>query len=169
MSRQRLINCDFINDSKFFVDLSNKAKLLYLLMFVSADDKGFVGNTKEIIKSLEENESNYVGETIDLVKHNYEDGLYELITRGFVYEFKNKYNGATHLIRHWYYHNRYYSKGWTNYKQYLKLVKVVDGEYVYKGKEDTETPQETPQESSDSDEELDWDKMIQALESRDSE
>lgn len=179
MPRQRLVSCDFLCDSKFMVDLSNKAKLLYLIMFVNADDKGFVGSTKEIIKSLEQNDFN--SETLELVKHNFNDALKELVDMGFIYEFKNKYGGATHLIRHWYYHNRYYAKGWTNYKQYLKLVKLIDGEYMLKSElkeidldNDSESEIESENEHVESGEKEtsnndNWDEMISDLESKNPE
>ena len=46
MATKRMINCDFLNASKFKTRLSNKAKLLYMYMFINADDKGFVDTTE---------------------------------------------------------------------------------------------------------------------------
>ena len=53
MAKHRLISCEFINAASFKNSLSNRAKLLYLLMFVNADDKGFVDTTDDIINALE--------------------------------------------------------------------------------------------------------------------
>ena len=44
MIKQRLINCDFLNVGGFLDNISNKAKLLYFMFIVNADDMGFVGN-----------------------------------------------------------------------------------------------------------------------------
>ena len=57
MSRHRLINCEFINASSFKVNVSNKAKLLYLMMIMNGDDRGFVDTTNELINSLSANEN----------------------------------------------------------------------------------------------------------------
>lgn len=156
MPKYRLINCDFLDDSKFKVELSNKAKLLYLYMFISADDRGFVGKTLEIIKTLNENDENFGDkETLNLVPYTYENALNELMDRGLLFEFTNKYKSKTHLIRHWYCHNKYYKKAWTNYSEYSKLVRLKENEYVLRKKG------EPVEEESKLD---DWDKMITDLE-----
>lgn len=154
MPRQRLLNCDFVEDSKFKVELPNKAKLLYFYMFANADDRGFVGKTLELIKMLNDNDQD--SGSFELAPYNYENALYDLIQKGFIYEFKNSHGGKTHLIRHWYYHNHIYKKAFTNYGQYLKLVVLRNNEYVMKNDqlEVVETEEEDTQ---------DWDKMIKAL------
>ena len=50
--KKRLINCDYFNTSGF-TNLSNKAKLLYFYFLTNADDKGFVGNGKDIAETLD--------------------------------------------------------------------------------------------------------------------
>ena len=59
MSKHRLVNCEFIHASSFKVNLSNKAKLLYLMMLTSADDKGFVDTTNDIINALKTNDNEF--------------------------------------------------------------------------------------------------------------
>ena len=160
MPRKRLLNCEFVDDSRFKLKLTNRAKLLYFTMFAAADDKGFVGNTLEIISTLEGNES----ETLGLVQGTYKDALKELIDKGFIYSFEDNHDNTIHLIRHWYCHNKYFDKAWTNYGKYLKKVKLVSGEYVLKkGNEQVEEPvEEEPSED-------DWDKMVNELERQNTE
>ena len=130
MPKQRLVNCDFIND---MTKVSNKAKFLYLMLFVNADDKGFVGNSEEIIKSLNNNDQEYRNEiNLELLDNDYVAALNELISKGLIYEFNNNHNNRVYLIRHWYYHNKLKQGLWTNYYKYSKLVEVVDNEYVFK-------------------------------------
>lgn len=163
MPRQRLLNCDFINDSPFKINLTNKAKLLYLYMFANADDRGFVGTTIELIRTLAKIDMDTGNQaTLDLVPYTYKDALFELMDRGLIYEFKNKHNGRVHLIRHWYYHNHFFKKAWTNYGGYLKLVKLVNNEYQLRP--DNEIPQDVEEQVVLEKEDLDWDKMIQDLE-----
>lgn len=140
--QQRLVNCKFIID---MTKVSNKAKLLYLMLFVNADDWGFVGNTENIIETLDNNDAQYLNQVnLSLLENDYKSALNELYQKGFLFEFVNTHGNKVYLIRHWFLHNKYYSKGWTNYKRYLKRVKVVDGEYVYRRNNE-------PQLESDSD------------------
>lgn len=122
MANQRLINCVFIKD----MEVSNKAKLLYFMFIVNGDDKGFVGNATKIIQTLNNNETN-----VDFVD-TFDNALNELIAKGFLIVFKNNHGDYIYLIRHWFYHNKYYAKGWTNYMKFLKKVKLVENEYVLK-------------------------------------
>lgn len=164
MARHRLLNCEFVEDSRFKVKLTNKAKLLYFFMFVSADDKGFVGNALELIDTLNKNDDD--SGSLELVQNKYEDSIHELVDKGFLYCFKDNHNNNIYLIRHWFCHNKYYDKAWTNYGKYLKKVKLSNGEYTLKGKEEIEQPQ--PQEELNTKEEEksdDWDKIIKDLES----
>ena len=48
MARHRLVNCEFLNAGSFKVNVSNRAKLLYLMMIVSGDDRGFVDSTQDL-------------------------------------------------------------------------------------------------------------------------
>ena len=116
MAHKRLLNCEFINASAFKNTLSNKAKLLYLYMFSNADDRGFCDTTEGIIESLGETEE-------------YSKALTELLNRGLLIKFENKYGNKIYLIRHWYCHNQYREKLYTTYYKYLKLVHLEDNEY----------------------------------------
>lgn len=130
MAKKRLLNCEFINASSFKVNLSNKAKLLYVYMFVNADDKGFVDTTNEIIESLTKNDTDFRNEiNMALLNNDYPSALVELISKGLVYEFRDNHNNRIHLIRHWYFHNKMVKGLWTNYGGLLEKVHVSNNEY----------------------------------------
>lgn len=131
MARNRLINCDFLLTS--FMDIPNKAKLLYLVMIINADDKGFVGNTSKIIKDLKENDEEY-NKTIslELLDDTYESALLTLCNRGYLYTFIDNYGNHIHLIRHWFIHNKWIKGLYTNYKRFYDLVDIKDGKYIKK-------------------------------------
>lgn len=133
MGKKRLINCEFINASDFKVKLSNKAKLLYLFMFVSADDKGFVDTTTEIIETLTNCDQNFNNDvSLELLQNDYNTALTELMNRGLLYCFEGKHNNRVYVIRHWYMHNINLQKAWTNYPNYLKQLKLEDYKYIRK-------------------------------------
>lgn len=133
MSRQRLINCDFLSTEAFNDKISNKAKLLYFTMFLNGDDRGFVGNTNSIISTLENNDNEFVNNIdLSLIENNYHTALLELISMGYLYEFRDNHENKVHLIRHWFIHNRYRKGLLTNYVSFLKLVDLVEGKYVLK-------------------------------------
>lgn len=126
--KKRLINCDYFNTSGF-TSLSNKAKLLYFYYLTSADDKGFVGNGKDIAETLdncEEQQENV------LFRYKYVDALQELVDKRLVYEFADKCGNKTFLIRHWFMHNKNQGFLTTNFISYLAKVELVDGEYQLK-------------------------------------
>lgn len=130
MAKKRLINCEFISASSFKVNISNKGKLLYLMMFVSADDKGFVDTTNEIIQSLEKNDKDFTNtENLSLLSNDYKSALTELLDKGLIYEFEDNHLNKIHLIRHWYYHNKMCKGLWTNYANFNDLVYVEANEY----------------------------------------
>lgn len=132
MARQRLLNCDFINDMTL---VSNNAKLLYLMLFANADDKGFVGNALDIIDNLDKNDKEYRNEiNLSLLENDYPSALNELVNKGLLYEFKSNHGNNVYLIRHWYYHNKLKTGLWTNYYKYLQKVEIVNNEYVLKEK-----------------------------------
>lgn len=137
MARQRLINCDFIND---MTEVSNKAKFLYLMLFVNADDKGFVGNAKDIIENIEKKNDKKNEISHELLENDYVAALHELVEKGLLYEFKSNHNNRIYLIRHWYYHNKLKNNLWTNYYKYLQKVEVVENEYVIKKRETEKKP-----------------------------
>lgn len=133
MAKHRLINCDFINARSFKGNLSNKAKLLYLSMFMVADDRGFVDTTQDIIDALKLNDDNFTkSESMCLLENTYDTALQELIGSGLLYEFKDNHNNKVHLIRHWFYHNKYVKGLWTNYRTFLDMVELKNSEYVLK-------------------------------------
>jgi hypothetical protein len=126
----RLINCDFLNASGFKVNLSNKAKLLYFLYLANADDKGFVGNAKEIAETLDRCEENFDNVLFNL---KYLDAAQELVDKRLVFDFTDKVGNHTYLIRHWFIHNKYRPNLHTNFVSYLAKVDLIDGKYQYKG------------------------------------
>ena len=131
MANFRLINCSFVNAGSFKVNVSNKAKLLYLLMLTSGDDLGFVDTTNDLINTLESND-NDLGKSInlELLENTYNTALCELIDKGYVYEFVDNHNNKIHLIRHWFLHNKYINGLWTNYKTFRSQVHLESGEYI---------------------------------------
>lgn len=133
MAKKRLINCEFVNASSFKVNISNKAKLLYLYLFTNADDKGFVDTTNEIIASLTSNDTEFRHETnLALLENDYNTALQELLDKGLIYEFIDNHKNKIYLIRHWFYHNQLKKGLWTNYVNYLNKVELITNEYVYK-------------------------------------
>ena len=130
MARARLLNCDFVNASSFKVNVSNRAKLLYLMMFVNGDDRGFVDITNDLINALEKNDSEVDNKiSLELIENTYNSALRELIDKGYLYEFVDNHNNKVHLIRHWFYHNRLIKGLWTNYKNFLEMVYLENNEY----------------------------------------
>lgn len=131
MAKHRLINCEFINAGSFKVNVSNKAKLLYLSMFVSADDKGFVDTTQDIINALETNDDNFTKvANMSLLDDTYNSALQELLDKGYIYEFVDNHSNKVHLIRHWFYHNKLIRGLWTNYANFNERVYLKNNEYL---------------------------------------
>lgn len=124
--KQRLINCDFINA----MSVSNKAKLLYVYMFVNADDLGFVSNVSNIITLLTSNEGENI--SLELLNNDYNSALAELGNMGLLYRFTDKYGNSAYLIRHWFIHNKYKKDLRTNYFNFRALVRLEDYEYHLK-------------------------------------
>ena len=134
--KQRLINCDFLLNGSF-AKLPNKTKLLYLMLFFHADDRGFVGNAELVVDDLEKNDSEYDKSiSLELIQTTYQSAITDLVNQGYLFEFRDNHSNSVYLIRHFFYHNKYYSKAWTNYKRFLRLVKLVDNEYVMRGSEE---------------------------------
>lgn len=129
--KHRLINCEFLNAGSFKVNVSNRAKLLYFMMIVSADDRGFVDSTKDLINALEKNDNELDKvERLELLENTYNTALNELIDKGYLYEFSDSHSNKVHLIRHWYFHNKYIKGLWTNYQGFLKMVHLENNEYT---------------------------------------
>ena len=130
MAKHRLINCEFINASSFKVGVSNKGKLLYLMMLMSGDDRGFVDTTNDLINALTTNENELdQSVSLELLENTYNTALNELLDKGYLYEFKDNHNNRVHLVRHWFYHNKYVKGLWTNYRTFLNQVHLEDNEY----------------------------------------
>lgn len=127
MANKRLIDCNFMKD---MIDVSNKAKLLYFTFFVNADDKGFVGNAKDIIATLQRKSDEKNEVNLELLDNDFVSALHELVESGLFYEFKSNHGNRVYLIRHWYYHNKMTKGLWTNYGKYLARVVVKDNEYI---------------------------------------
>ena len=131
MAHYRLINCSFLNAGSFKVNVSNKGKLLYLSMLTSADDCGFVDNTTDIINALETNDNEFEKtENMALLENTYKTALQELIDKGLLYEFVDNHSNKVHLIRHWFYHNKWKVGLWTNYQDFRDKVYIKSNEYV---------------------------------------
>lgn len=137
--KQRLINCDFLNFGGFLDNISNKAKLLYFMFVVNADDLGFVGNGVNIANSLDQCDDKFEN---TLFNYKYVDAIKELVDRGFLYEFVDKYNNITFLIRHWFKHNKEQKFLTTNFISYRAMVDIDNGEYTLKNIE--KVRKETP-------------------------
>lgn len=129
---QRLVNCDFINN----MEVSNKARLLYFMFLMNADDLGFVGNGDKIADSLDQNEQTYDNALFQL---KFADATKELLDKGYLYVFTNKHGNHTYLVRAWFTHNRYRHGLQTLFTKYRCLVELDEGEYHLKeekGEED---------------------------------
>lgn len=125
---QRLVNCDFLNASGFKVNLSNKAKLLYFMFLINADDRGFVDNAKEIEETLDRCEENFDNVLFQL---KYGDAIQELVDKRLVFDFVDKVGNHVYLIRHWFIHNKYRNGLSTNYYSYLARVELLHSKYQY--------------------------------------
>lgn len=135
MAKHRLLNCEFINASSFKVNVSNRAKLLYLMMFANGDDKGFVDTTNDLINALEKNDNELDKvERLELLENTYTSALNELKDKGYIYEFRDNHSNRVHLIRHWFYHNQLKKGLWTNYRNFLELVHLENNEYILNNK-----------------------------------
>lgn len=131
MAKHRLINCEFLNASSFKVNVSNKAKLLYLMMFANGDDRGFVDTTNELISSLTNNDKEFDNKiSLELIETTYTTALDELLDKGYIYEFRDNHQNKVHLIRHWFYHNQLKKGLWTNYRNFLDMVHLENNEYI---------------------------------------
>lgn len=123
--KYRLINCEFVSSSAFRRALSNKAQLLYYQLLVNTDDRGFVGNAKELTDALK------ITDTNNELLSGYDIALAELETQGYIYIFKDNHNNKIVLVRHFYIHNNKLSKNLpTNYSKFLNYVELIDDKYT---------------------------------------
>lgn len=162
MAKQRLINCEFVNASSFKVNVSNRAKLLYLMMITNGDDRGFVDSVQDLINALTNNEKEFDNTiSLELLENTYNSALQELLDKGYIYEFKDSHSNRVYLIRHWFYHNKYKTGLWTNYKSFFEQVHLENNEYVMGKKplkedklNETNTNQTKPNQEEVSEEEF---------------
>ena len=101
------------------------------MMLLSGDDRGFVDTTSDLINALTNNENELdKSVSLELLENTYNTALQELLDKGYLYEFKDNHNNKVHLIRHWFYHNKFVKGLWTNYRNFLELVYLDNNEYV---------------------------------------
>ena len=106
------------------------------MMFMSGDDLGFVDTTQDLINALKENDSEFDKvERMELLENTYNTALTELIDRGYLYEFRDNHNNRVHLIRHWFFHNKWVKGLWTNYQTFREQVYLKNNEYLLCNKE----------------------------------
>ena len=96
------------------------------MFLTNADDKGFVGNAKDLAESLDRCEENYENA---LFQYKYIDAIHELVEKRLVYEFLDKCGNGTYLIRHWFFHNKNQPFLDTNYVSLLEEVELINDEY----------------------------------------
>lgn len=161
--KHRLLNCEFLLAGSFN-SMSNKAKLLYLTMMISADDRGFVDNTLDLINGLENNEKEHnKGISLELLENTYKSGLMELLNRGYLYEFQDRHNNRIHLIRHWFLHNKYVPNLRTNYRNLLNQVHIENGKY-YLGERPKEEEQKVNVVGNDDND--NWDNLLDQIDNK---
>lgn len=128
-----MINCDFVNASSFKLKISNRAKLLYFFMLSSADDKGFVDNIDELVELLDSNDRKFNSESdMALLPNTFETAINDLLERGYLFKFEDKYQNSIYLIKHWYLHNVIPKDRVrdSSYEKYLEgMIVNDDGEY----------------------------------------
>ena len=165
MARKRLINVDFLTTS--FMGVSNKAKLLYMVMIFYADDLGFVGNTFKLVEELDKTETEYENVvSLELVGNSYINALHDLDHKGYIYTFVDNHGNHIHLIRHWFVHNRWIKGLTTNYKRFLKEVELVDDKWVKKSDTKEIKSNKPNQIKTNDDKEIskeEWDKLFNGV------
>lgn len=111
MAQRRMISLKVV-DTDEFVDMPIGSRLLYYDLSMRADDDGFVASPKKIMRMVNASEDDYK----------------VLIAKRFLIQF----GSGVCVIRHWYIHNLIRSDRYcgTEYKDEMKLLRVVDGKYV---------------------------------------
>lgn len=113
MAKRRMFSKE-ITDSDKFLDMSKAAQLLYFHLGLNGDDDGFVGNPKNIMRSLGFNKKT----------------LSELIDIGFVIPFESGVIVITHWMLHNYIQKDRYHK--TIYQQEFESLECNKGTYTLK-------------------------------------
>ena len=163
--KNRLISCDFLNASPFMNNLSNKAKLLYLLMIANADDLGFVNNTYSIMGTLTFKDDTSGETNLSLLKNDYISSLLELIDKSYIYQFSDKHGNEIHLIKHWFIHNRCKSGLRTNYYTFYCKVQLINNEYYPKeSSKENKTKQNKLNQNNLNQSDDEWNDLMDQLE-----
>ncbi len=111
MAKRRCISVDVVENERFYL-LTDKAKILYVLLMLKSDDDGVVINPKAVMRMYDINERI----------------LKELIDSGFVLKVDEVY-----IITHWCVHNKIPPSKKTDslyQKELSKLRLSQTGEYV---------------------------------------
>lgn len=132
------------------------------MMITNGDDRGFVDSVQDLINALTNNEKEFDNTiSLELLENTYNSALQELLDKGYIYEFKDSHSNRVYLIRHWFYHNKYKTGLWTNYKSFFEQVHLENNEYVMGKKplkedklNETNTNQTKPNQEEVSDEEF---------------
>lgn len=145
MANKRMFTLDIV-DSDAFLELPLTAQALYFQLNMRADDDGFVGNPKKVIRSIADDEKK--------IKQYIKD-LKILIEKNFLIEFDNN----VVVIKHWRMHNtlsasRYHETTYISEKDSLFLKrngayslsdgqKIDDTEQIERSKRQTKDKQKT--------------------------
>ena len=123
---KRMFSTQFVNAGQFKLKITNQGKLLYFYIMSNADDKGFCDNVDEITVVLNSMEQS------GLLEKSYDIALKELLDKGYLYSFSDKYDNHVYLVRHWFLHNQIPKDRTTdsNYEKYLTKV-FMDEDNVY--------------------------------------
>ena len=145
MANKRMFTLDIV-DSDAFLELPLTAQALYFQLNMRADDDGFIGNPKKVIRSIADDEKK--------IKQYIKD-LKILIEKNFLIEFDNN----VVVIKHWRMHNtlsasRYHETTYISEKDSLLLKrngayslsdgqKIDDTEQIERSKRQTKDKQKT--------------------------
>lgn len=115
MAQRRMFSLKIV-DTDAFLDMPQSSQLLYFHLAMRADDDGFVGNPKKIMRMMGGND----------------DDLKVLLTKRFILAFQS----GVVVIKHWFIHNYIqkdrYSE--TSYLEERKLLKLKENNsYTEKG------------------------------------
>lgn len=121
MAERRMVSKKIV-DSDLFIDMSLSGQVLYFHFLMRADDEGFIGNPKTIMRVIGCNEDDYK----------------ILLAKKFVIAFQS----GICAIRHWYIHNyiqkdRFTNSQYTEEKALLRITK--DRVYISVDEDCTQT------------------------------
>lgn len=121
MAERRMMSKKIV-DSDLFMSMPSSTQALYFHLLLRADDEGFVGNTRNIMRLANSNDDDYK----------------ILLAKSFIIEFSS----GICVIKHWYVHNyiqkdRFSDSRYTDEKNILRIKK--DRVYVGVNEECTQT------------------------------